>query len=57
MAYRWFCNLSITDKVLDHSTFSLSRHGRICEDEAFRFVFEQVPKRCMGEGLISGEVL
>ncbi len=55
LAYRWFCRLSITDKVPDHSTFSKNRHGRFRESEAFRFVFEQVIKRCMREGLISGE--
>jgi hypothetical protein len=39
----------------DHSTFSKNRHGRFRESEAFRFVFEQVLKRCMAEGLIGGE--
>lgn len=55
LAYRWFCQLSITDTVPDHSTFSKNRHGRFRESEAFRFVFEQVLKRCMAEGLIGGE--
>ena len=55
LAYRWFCRLSITDKVPDHSTFSKNRHGRFRESEAFRFVFEQVIKRCIEEGLIGGE--
>lgn len=55
LAYRWFCKLSITDKVPDHSTFSKNRHGRFREAEAFRFVFERVLQRCMDEGLIGGE--
>ncbi len=55
LAYRWFCKLSISDKVPDHSTFSKNRHGRFREAEAFRFVFEQVLKRCMDEGLLGGE--
>ena len=55
LAYRWFCKLSINDKVPDHSTFSKNRLGRFREAEAFRFVFEQVLKRCMDEGLIGGE--
>jgi len=55
LAYRWFCRLSITDKVSDHSTFSKNRHGRFREAKAFRFVFEQVLMRCMDEGLIGGE--
>ena len=55
MAYRWFCRLSIEDKVPDHSTFSKNRHGRFREAEAFRFVFEQVLERCINAGLVSGE--
>lgn len=55
LAYRWFCKLKITDPVPHHSTFSKNRHGRFRESEAFRFVFEQVVRRCMDEGLIGGE--
>ena len=55
LAYRWFCKLKITDSVPHHSTFSKNRHGRFRESEAFRFVFEQVLKRCMDEGLVGGE--
>jgi transposase len=55
LAYRWFCRLSIEDKVPDHSTFSKNRHGRFREAEAFRFVFEQVLERCIDAGLVSGE--
>ena len=55
MAYRWFCRLSISDPVPDHSTFSKNRHGRFRESEAFRYVFEQVLKRCIEAKLIGGE--
>ena len=55
LAYRWFCKLSIEDPVPDHSTFSKNRHGRLREAEAFRFVFEQVLKRCIDAGLVGGE--
>ena len=55
LAYRWFCRLSISDAVPDHSTFSKNRHGRFREVEAFRFVFEQVLKSCIDEGLVGGE--
>ena len=57
LAYRWFCRLSIEDQVPDHSTFSKNRHGRFREAEAFRFVFEDVLKRCIEAGLVGGEVL
>jgi transposase len=55
LAYRWFCRLSITDAVPDHSTFSKNRHGRFRESEAFRCVFEQVLGRCIEAGLVKGE--
>ncbi len=55
LAYRWFCRLSIEDKVPDHSTFSTNRHGRFRDSDAFRFMFEQVLQRCMTEGLVGGE--
>lgn len=55
LAYRWFCRLSIEDKVPDHSTFSKTRHGRFRESEALRYVFEQVVERCIREGFVGGE--
>src|SRR5262245_7622796 len=27
LGYRWFCRLQLDDKVPDHSTFSVNRHG------------------------------
>jgi hypothetical protein len=27
LGYRWFCRLELDDKVPDHSTFSVNRHG------------------------------
>ena len=55
LAYRWFCRMSIEDKVPDHSTFSRTRHGRFRESDALRFVFERVVERCIDERLVSGE--
>ena len=55
LAYRWFCRLSIEDKVPDHSTFSKARHGRFRASEALRYVFEQVVERCIAEHLVGGE--
>ena len=31
LAYRWFCRLGLEDKVPNHSTFSINRHGRFRE--------------------------
>ena len=55
LAYRWFCRLSIEDKVPDHSTFSKNRHGRFRESETFRYVFEQVLASCIEAGLVKAE--
>ena len=55
LAYRWFCGLGLDGGVPDHSTFSLNRHGRFRQSQAFRCVFESVVRRCMTAGLIGGE--
>jgi len=55
LAYRWFCRLDLADPVPDHSTFSKNRHGRFCESDLFRHVFETVVARCIQEGLVSGQ--
>ena len=56
MAYRWFCRLNLDDKVPDHSTFSVNRHGRFRDSDLLRQVFEAVVRACMDAGLIKGEV-
>jgi len=55
LAYRWFCRLDLDDEVPDHSTFSVNRHGRFRESDAFRHVFEAVVRACMDAGLVKGD--
>ncbi len=55
MAYRWFCRLGLEDKVPDHSTFSVNRHGRFRDSDILRKVFEEVVCGCMAAGLVGGE--
>jgi hypothetical protein len=55
LAYRWFCRLGLDDKVPDHSTFSVNRHGRFRDSDIFRQLFEAVVKACMDAGLVKGE--
>lgn len=55
LAYRWFCRLGLEDRVPDHSTFSLNRHGRFRESGLLRSVFEDVVRRCVSAGLVGGE--
>jgi predicted metalloprotease len=42
-------------RFLNHSTFSLNRHGRFRQSNLLRHVFETVMRRCMAEGLVGGE--
>jgi transposase len=55
LAYRWFCRLDLDDKVPDHSTFSVNRHGRFRDSDLFRQLFEAVVRACMDAGLVRGE--
>jgi transposase len=55
LAYRWFCGLSIEDKIPDHSVFSRARTERFRESAIFRRVFERVVEACIAAGLVGGE--
>jgi transposase len=55
LAYKWFCGLGLEERVPDHSTFSVNRHGRFRESDVFRLVFESVVVTCMQVGLVGGE--
>ena len=44
LAYRWFCRLDLENKIPDHSTFSVNRHGRFRERTANKQV------GCQSEG-------
>jgi transposase len=50
LAYRWFCGLSIEDKIPDHSVFSRARNERFRESAIFRRVFERVVEACIAAG-------
>jgi transposase len=55
LAYRWFCRLDLDDRVPDHSTFSVNRHGRFRDSDILRHTFEAVVRACMEAGLVKGE--
>src|SRR5262245_9894447 len=55
LAYRWFCGLSIEDKIPDHSAFSRARNERFRDSAIFRRVFERVVEACIAAGLVGGE--
>ena len=53
LAYRWFCGLSIEDKIPDHSAFSRARNERFYDSGIFRSVFERVVGACIAAGLVA----
>jgi len=55
LAYRWFCGLSIEDKIPDHSAFSRARNERFRDSDIFRRVFERVVEACIVADLVGGE--
>src|SRR3974377_867643 len=54
LAYRWFCGLSIEDKIPDHSAFSRARNDRFRNSGVFRSVFERVVGACIAAGRVGG---
>jgi transposase len=55
LAYRWFCSLSIEDRIPDHSAFTRARNERFRDGHVFRRVFERVVTTCMLSGLVGGK--
>ena len=57
VAYRWFLDLSLTDKVPDASTLSQNRRRRFAETDIEQVVFDGIVEQALKNGLIGGEVL
>src|SRR5260221_12459999 len=55
LAYRWFCGLSIGDKIPDHSVFSRARNERFRDNDIFRRVFERGVEACISAGRVGGK--
>lgn len=55
LAHRWFCGLSIEDRIPDHSAFSRARNERFRDSSIFRSMFERVVEACIAAGLVGGE--
>jgi transposase len=53
LAYRWFCKLSLNDKIPDHS--SLTRIRDRLGIEIFKTFFNLIIKQCRDKGLVKGE--
>ena len=55
MAYRWFCDFDLMDRIPDHSTFSQNRRRRFKDSEIFRQIFNRIVVECIETGLVTGE--
>jgi len=55
LAYRWFCGMSLEDKVPDHSTFTKNRYGRFAETDLFRNIFVDIVRQAQTHGLVKGK--
>ncbi len=57
VAYRWFVDLSLTDKVPDASTISQNRRRRFAGTDIEQVIFDGIVEQAIAHGLIGGEVL
>lgn len=57
MAYRWFLGLGITEKVMNHSTFSQNRIRRFNGTGIFEELFNETVHQSINKGLVDGKVL
>jgi len=57
VAYRWFLNMRLTDKVFDASTFSQNRRRRFDGTEIAQQIFDHIVQQAIDLGLVDGSVL
>jgi transposase len=57
VAYRWFLDMRLTDRVPDASTFSQNRRRRYAGTEIEQTIFDGIVEQALQHGLIGGEVL
>ena len=57
IAYRWFLGIELDERVPDHSTISQLRRRKFAGTTVFRDIFEEVVRKCIDAGLVSGKLL
>lgn len=57
VAYRWFLDMSLTEKVIDASTFSQNRRRRFEGSGIEQVIFDRIVEQAIEHGLIGGEAL
>ncbi|MCC4262839.1 transposase, partial [Pseudomonas aestusnigri] len=51
VAYRWFLDLSLTDKVPDASTLSQNRRRRFADTDIEQVIFDGIVEQALHKGL------
>ena len=57
IAYRWFLGIELDERVPDHSTISQLRRRKFAGTTVFREIFEEIVRKCIDAGLVSGKLL
>ena len=57
IAYRWFLGIDLDEAVPDHSTLSQLRRRKFNNSHLFEDIFDEIVRKCMEVGLVSGELL
>lgn len=57
VAYRWFLDLRLTEKVPDASTLSANRRRRFADSTIYQEIFDEIVLLAMKRGMVDGKVL
>lgn len=57
VAYRWFLGMSLTDKVIDPSTFSQNRRRRFADSDIEQQIFDEIVEQAIRRKLVGGQAL
>ena len=57
VAYRWFLDFRLTEKVPDASTLSQNRRRRFADSAIYQEIFDEIVLQAMGRGMVEGKVL
>jgi transposase/ribulose bisphosphate carboxylase small subunit len=57
VAYRWFLDMGLREKVPDHSTISQNRRRRFLGSGIYQEIFDEIVLEAMRRGLADGKVL
>ena len=57
IAFRWFLGIDFDEPVPDHSTISQLRRRKFGGTTLFQDIFDEVVRKCMTAGLVTGKLL